>query len=157
MYGYATNIWKPYIWGINTLKENTYYEETTHRFYIFLHQNKLLLLSTHLIDNFKVDAKGRGRIQATDLPLTCAPNTQLLGGAEEGTDTHVSPWLTADAWRTGSLEHHFSGENLHLNFFFFLLKKHNYRAEEGLILGFIVSNRGTSHYVDGVASFHCGI
>lgn len=35
-------------------------------------------MSTHLIDNFEVDAKSRRGIQATDFPLTCATNTKLL-------------------------------------------------------------------------------
>ena len=35
-------------------------------------------MSTDLIDNFKVDAKSRCGIQATDFPLTCATNTKLL-------------------------------------------------------------------------------
>lgn len=35
-------------------------------------------MDAHLIDNFKVDAKSRRGVQATDFPLTRATNTKLL-------------------------------------------------------------------------------
>lgn len=46
-------------------------------------------IATHLIDNFKVDAKSRRRIQATDLPLTCATNAELLGMRGEFQKAHM--------------------------------------------------------------------
>lgn len=67
---------------------------------------------THLIDNFKVDAKSRCGIQATGFPLTCATNTKLLEiirGILKRYNTKKKPKETTDEKqrmsRVGHLEH----------------------------------------------------
>lgn len=49
-------------------------------------------MDAHLIDNFKVDAKSRRGVQATDFPLTRATNTKLLEMRSGVSKGYIQKW-----------------------------------------------------------------